>query len=111
MKSGTRQHQAVNQSYCDADVDALCEGAERATDLRTVNQELVVDTCVPGRNNEWLSVDSEANVADESFIENLIDEFTIVNSAFGKAFKCGALGLGEVGHRRKNLRSSILAAD
>jgi len=45
-----------------------------------------------------LAAGCEADMADEAFVQDLIDEFTVVNPAGGKAFEGGKEGARKSGH-------------
>src|SRR5436309_6285013 len=81
MKSRTGQHQTINQSHCEADLNSLPQRAQHATGLRAMNEHLVTEARVTGGNHEWLAINREANMADETFVENLIDQFAVVAAA------------------------------
>lgn len=66
-----------------------------------MNVKLVGNPGVAGGNDKGLSINGETDVADKPLVENPVNQLTIVNTAFVKAFERGALGLGEV-HGRES---------
>src|SRR5437660_12413024 len=98
MKSRTRQHQAVDQSHCKTNVDSLPQCAQHATRLRAMNEQFVVDARVSGGNHERLAVNHEANMADETFVENLIDQVAVVAPAIWQTLQSRACSFGKFVH-------------
>src|SRR5712691_7925903 len=92
MKRRARQYQTINQSHRDAYVDALRESAQHAAGLRAVDIQLVFDARVAGGNNEGPAVHREADMTDETFVQNLVDEIPVIDASFGKTPKRRAFG-------------------
>src|SRR5439155_23281526 len=98
MTTRTGQHQTINQSHCEADLNSLPQRAQHATGLRAMNEHLVTEARVTGGNHEWLAINREANMADETFVENLIDQFAVVAAAIWKTLQSRARSLGKFVH-------------
>src|SRR2546423_14529449 len=98
MKSRTCQHQTVNQSHREADLNSLPQRAQHATRLRAMNEQFVADARVTGGNHKRLAVNCEANMADETFVENVIDQLAVVAAAIWQTFQSRAASLGEFAH-------------
>src|SRR5438067_1098237 len=81
MKCGSCQHQSVDQSHCDANINSLPQHAQHATGLRTMNDQFVFDACVAGRNHKWLAVNDESNMANKTFVQDSIDNFALMTAA------------------------------
>src|SRR6266699_3948971 len=86
MKSRTRQHQAVDQSHCKANVNSLPQCAQHATGLRAMNEQFVADTRVTRGNHEWLAANREANVADASKSCAQFGEICSLNPRAGRIY-------------------------
>src|ERR1700686_4874660 len=98
MKGRTRQHQSIDQSHRHTDINSLRQSAQHATGLRAVNKESISHARVAGGNYEGLAVYSKADVADETFIQNPCDEFSIVVAALRQTLQGGAWSLGDLIH-------------
>lgn len=59
---------------------------------------MVVPAAKAGRNDEGLAVMNEADVADEGFIEDLVDDRALMRAARGQATELGTGSDGELGH-------------
>ena len=92
MKRGTRQHKTIDQSHRNADINALRESAQHAAGLLAVNVQFVFDARVASGNHKRSAINRKANMADESFVENLINKVSIEDATFGQAFECCAFG-------------------
>src|SRR5205807_10170697 len=73
IEDGAGQDQSIEQRDRDADRDALIEVAQHAAGGRTVDVEHVSVAAERSGDDEGLSVSDEADVAKESFVENLVD--------------------------------------
>src|SRR5437016_7834101 len=98
MKSRSGQHQTINQSHREADLNSLPQAAQHAAGLRAMNEQFIANARVTCGNHERLAVNCEANVADETFIENLIDYLTVVAAALWQTFQSSARRLGKFVH-------------
>src|SRR5688572_14385634 len=96
MEGGTRQHETIKESYCNAYVYILCDRSQHAAGLRTMNVELIVNARVASGNHVWPAIDGETDMADKAFIEDSVNKFTVVNTAFWKTLKGCAFRLGKV---------------
>src|SRR5512132_245614 len=94
VKRRTRQHQTVQERYRHAHLNSLLQRAQHATRLRAVNYQRVPDARVTGGNNKRLPINIETDVANEAFVQNLIDLFTIETATLWQTLKCGARGFG-----------------
>src|SRR5260370_19101256 len=108
MKSRTGQHQTVNQSHREADLNSLPQRAQHGTGLRAMNEQLVANARGTCGNHEWLAVNREANMADETFVKNLIDQLAVVAAAIWQTFQSRARSLGEFVHSVLVLVDSVL---
>jgi hypothetical protein len=75
------QHQTVDQSHRYADIDSLPQTAEHPAGLRPMDYDAISHASVAGGNYERFSVDSKADVTDETFIQNLVDYNSIIAAA------------------------------
>src|SRR2546426_4014446 len=92
MKGGTCQHEPIKQRYRDAHVNALRKRTQHAARLRAVNEQLVFDARITRGNHERPAVNRKANVTNEAFVENLIDEIPIIDCPLGKTLERRAFG-------------------
>src|ERR1700674_2222154 len=81
IEDGAGQDQSVEQGDRDADGDALIEVAQHAAGGRTVDVKHVPVASERSWDHERLSVNQEADVAEESFVEDLVDGVALVNRA------------------------------
>src|SRR5579885_272710 len=98
MKSRSCQHQPIDQSNCHAYVDSVLDGAQHPTRSRTVYVEFVVYPSKAGRYYIRLAVNAEADVANDRFIEDLINRLPIISAPRRQPFQCCAISLSETGH-------------
>src|SRR6266571_5683049 len=98
MKGRTCQHETINQSHRDAYIEALRESAQHAAGLRAVDIQLVSDTRVSRGNDEGPAVHRKADMTDEAFVQDLIDEIPIIDSALGKSPERRAFGWSKSFH-------------
>src|SRR5260370_2465725 len=106
MKSRTGQHQTVNQSHREADLNSLPQRAQHATRLRAMNEQFVANARVTGGNHEWLAVNREANMADKTFVKNLIDQLSVLPAALSQTFQIRSPTLRPFIHSLPSLLSS-----
>src|SRR5207244_4704738 len=92
MKGRTCQHETIKQSHRDAYVDAFRESAQHAAGLRAVNVHLVFDARISRGNDEGPAVHRKADMTDEAFVQDLIDEIPIIDPALGKTLERRAFG-------------------
>src|SRR5712671_7945708 len=90
IENGAGEDQSIEQRDRDADGDALIEVAEHATGGRAVDVKHVSVAAERSGDHEGLSVGNEADVAEESFVENLVDGVAVVNRALRFAHYAGA---------------------
>src|SRR5205807_1409448 len=79
-----------------------CRGAVQA--------DLLTDPDVDCRDNEGLTLTHEAHMADQAFVEDLMNHRPVVDATLGKPFQSRALRrvIG-VGHKRTFRLGSIIA--
>jgi hypothetical protein len=85
IENGARKHEPVEQRYCDTNRNALFHLPQHATGGGAMDVEIRVLAAERCRDHERLAVDRKTDVANESFIEDAIDRFAIVDSAIGFA--------------------------
>src|SRR5258708_4243 len=92
------EHESVEQGDGDADVHAFFHLTEHAAGRGTMDVEGIVFASVRSGDNKRLAGGDEANVAQETFVENAIRGFAIIDAALSFADemspRCGHLGLG-----------------
>src|SRR5690606_2305977 len=93
------KHESVQQSDRDGEGIAGIYMREHATALQSVQQESIAEPGMDGRNDERLTVDLEAHVADQCFIENAEDGLAIVGTTCWVAFDGITFVLGKVRHQ------------
>ena len=59
-----------------------------------MNVEMVVHSCVPGRDDIRLAFNDEPDVADEAFVKNAVYGFAVVMPARRETFYFCSFGLG-----------------
>src|SRR5689334_13327112 len=95
MKRGSREHERVKQRHRHTRVDSVCERAQHAARLRTVNVELVVNAGIARRDHHRMTVDDKTDMTNETFVQDFVDSFAIEVAAFRKTFKLGAIRYGK----------------
>src|SRR5690242_14231432 len=93
MKGRARQHETVDNRHCHTSIDATGERTQHAARLRTVHIKLVVNASIARRNHERLSIDDEADVTDETLVENRVDRLAIEVAALRQTLELGAISL------------------
>src|SRR5215469_17719150 len=81
VEHGTSKNQAIQQSNGDAHGRSGCKAAQHAAGGGTVEIKIVADAGEHRGDDEWLAIGGEANVANEGFIENVVNGVAIVNGA------------------------------
>jgi hypothetical protein len=81
---------------------------EQATGFGAMYYDAIFNSSEIDRDDIGLSLVHEAHMADQSFIENLINGLTVILSALGETFDAIALGPGEIGHEVSFVFCSIL---
>ncbi len=104
-----REHQAIQQRHGETHPHAAREIAEHAARDRAVNIEPVVDARVGRGHDVRLTVDLEADVADERLIEDRVNQRAIERAAVRPAFQGRAGSLDQRIHG-KILRTSLCDA-
>src|SRR5260370_37839718 len=79
IEDGAGEDQSIEQGDRDADGDALIEVAEHAAGGRAVYVEHISVASERSGDHEGLSVNHEADVAEETFVEDLVDGVAVVN--------------------------------
>ena len=92
MKRRTRQHETINQRHRNAYVDALRERPQHADGLRAMKVHLVFGARVAGRNNKRPALNRKANMTDEAFVQDAVNQLSIKDAALRLTFECCALG-------------------
>src|SRR6185437_11585441 len=111
MKRGARQHQAVNQCHCYANLNPLIERANHPACGGAMDVEFFVGAHIAGGNDVGLLLDREAYVAEKSFIQNGVDLRLIVDGAFRQSRHSGACTGLVGGHATLSLTYANLWAD
>src|SRR5262249_20994034 len=99
VKGRTRQHQAVKECDGHANGNSAGQGARRPARRRAREGKFVAYPPGSGRDDERLSLNAEPDVTDKTFVQNLINQVTVVRAALGQSFQRGSLGSGETFHR------------
>src|SRR4029077_15561194 len=81
IEYGAGEDQSIEQRDCDADGDALIEMWRHGVGGRTVDVKHVSVASERSWDHEGLSVNEEADVAEEGFVEDLVDGVAVVNRA------------------------------
>src|SRR5271169_1876079 len=81
IKDGAGEDQSIEQRNRDADGDSLIEIAQHAAGGGAVDVQNVSVASKGCGDDEGLAVDNEADMAKESFIEDLIDGVAVVYRA------------------------------
>ena len=92
IEDGTGQNESVSESHRDADGKSFANISQHAAGSGAVEIDRVADARVERGNHEGLAIDRKTDVADESFIENLVDGRTVVDAAMRFAHDARALG-------------------
>src|SRR5260370_11292556 len=79
IENGAGEDQSIEQRDRDADGDALIEVAEHAAGGRAVDVKHVSVASERSGDDEGMSVGYEADVAEESFVEDLVDGVAVVH--------------------------------
>ena len=80
-----REHDPVEQGHRDADVDAVAHRSERPIRGQPVDDELVTEQTVGGRDDVGLPVLHETHVAHEPLVEDRADRRLVVDAALGES--------------------------
>lgn len=108
IENRTGKDEAVGKSDGDADGNARGEIAQHAAGGGAVKIDRVADARVHGGDDVGLRIGCEADVANETIIENFVNLGTIVNGALRFADDACALGwcggIGHGGHRDETKR-------
>src|SRR5690348_13474911 len=83
IENRARQHQSVEQRDRHAHRNTGSYIAQHPAGRRTVHIQHLAVASIGGWNDVRLSVNRETNVAEEAFVENLVDSVAIVNAAVG----------------------------
>jgi hypothetical protein len=108
MEYGAGQDKSVYDGCLYTDGMASLNVLEQATGLGAMHYDAIFNSSEIDRDDIGLSLVHEAHVADQSFIENLINGRTIILPTLGETFDAIALGSGEIGHGVSFVFSSIL---
>src|ERR1700756_1391198 len=81
VEDRTGEHKSVKQRNRNANGNSGAQVLQHAARRRAVNIKVVADATVAGGNNEWLSVDDEANMTNEALVENLVDDVAVVHGS------------------------------
>src|ERR1700722_12418651 len=99
MKRGPRENQAVDVGDRDADIYSSGQRAQHSARGRTVQIKCFVHAGVICGNDEWLAVNHETNMTNETLIKNGMHGFAVVFAAVGQALNLGSGGGNEwLGH-------------
>jgi hypothetical protein len=98
MESGAGEDETVDVSDCDTNRHAFAEGLEHAAGSAAVQVKSVSGAAKIRGDDVGLAVDTEADVADKSGVQDFVDGFTVVLTALGQAFDLGALGGLKLAH-------------
>src|SRR3546814_4380781 len=82
MKSRPCQNDAVEQGHRHADLDAVLERPQRSARGGAVDVDPFALPPIAGRDDEGLSVDDEAEMADEALVEDGVHRRAVVAAAF-----------------------------
>jgi len=88
MKRGPCQNQTVHERHGHADRNSFGQGAQHAAGRRPVNEKLVSNPSVAGRDDKWLSVHCKPDVTDEGFIKDRVYRVAVERAAFRQPFEC-----------------------
>src|ERR1700687_4642583 len=95
----TREHQSINQCHRNADRNTSAQPPKRSARRRSMKINVFAHSRVHRRNHKRLSLRGKSQVAYESFIQNFINSFAVVNSAIRFAHHTCALCRSEIlGH-------------
>src|SRR5260370_41600505 len=75
------QNQSVDQCYGNANTQAGAHSAQHAARRGAVKINRIVHSSVHGGNHKSLSIQREADVTDETFVQYFINDFAIVDCA------------------------------
>jgi hypothetical protein len=92
VEGGAGEDQGVDQRDLDADRRALAERGQHPAGHRAVDVEAVGDAGVQGRDHERVPLVHEADVADETLVEDRVDEGGVVAAPLGQPLMGGARG-------------------
>ena len=93
MESGTGQHQSVEKSDGHARRHALPERAEHAAGTGAVEVQRLADPRVNRGDDHRMTLDDEADVADQALVEDRVDRRLIVAAALRKTSNSRVLAL------------------
>src|SRR5205807_5000024 len=85
VEDGPRENKTVGESDRHANGNAFAQVAEHAAGGGAVKINGVADSPEQSRNDVWLAIHGKTHVADESFVENFVNRFAIIDTALGLA--------------------------
>src|ERR1700720_2545338 len=100
MKSRAGQNQTVDKRDSHTNVYAFLERVQHPARRRSVYVQIVIDSPVRSRDHHRLIGDHESDVADESFLQDLIDRCAIKLTTLRQASQFRALGRNKTIHYR-----------
>jgi hypothetical protein len=81
IKNRSRQYQAIKQGDGHANRNPSAYIAQHPAGSGTVNVQNIFLSAVTGRDDEWLAIQHEANMTNETFIQDSVHRVAIVNRA------------------------------
>src|SRR5262245_58802905 len=98
VKGRTRQNEPVDRSDGHANWNATAQCPQGPARRRAVNVKFVADAAISRRNDERLSVDGEPDVANEAFVQNLVNRLAVVRTSLRQSLQRGSLRGREIFH-------------
>src|ERR1700720_3215763 len=98
VKSGSGQDQAIDQSHGDTDRNARRQRAQHAASGGSMNVKHVCNATIGGGNYDRLTIRDEAYMADKSLIQDVVDDFALIERAFRQTLQCGSFGSNKCSH-------------
>jgi len=92
MHRRPRQHQAVQQCHAQTCLGAARERLKRPAAGRAVQVDLVADAHVNHGKNIRLAINRKADMANQAFIQDLVNRGAIVSCPLRFSFDCRPIG-------------------
>ncbi len=90
IEDGAGEHQSIEQRDRDANRNSAIEVAQHTAGGRAVDVKHVAVASVGSGDDERLSVGDEADMAEKGFVEDLVDDFAVVDSPLRFTHYAGA---------------------
>ena len=109
MKCRTRQNQTINQCNRYANVYFLHQRPEHPACRRAMNQQVIADPRISGRNHKRLVVNDKPDVANKRFVKNLIDALPVIIAPLRQTLQHAPPGRRKTIHRSSPLHDNYAA--